>query len=111
MDKKQPKWVNRLIDRVHEFWSYHFTCSHINTMVCWDEAQEAWVVNVAPVYQEVLGGEDDGEKVWAGFFFEAGEFSNSPGVQILAQAVASYCNDCTPIPKLMIKGRFEGRLF
>jgi hypothetical protein len=108
---RQPKWVARLIDRIHRHWQYHAPCKHINVQALWDEAYRAWQVKAAPVFQEVLGGEDDGKRVWSGFVFEMGEFSRTPGVWIQEQAVASYCNECTPYPKLMAKGKFEGHPF
>jgi hypothetical protein len=108
---RQPKWVARLIDLIHRHWQYHAPCNHVGVKAFWDEEYGEWRVNAAPVFQEVLGGEDDGKKVWAGFVFEMGGFSHSPGVWIQEQAVASYCNECTPFPKLMAKGKFEGHPF
>jgi hypothetical protein len=108
---RQPKWITRLIDRIHANWQYHAPCNHIDVQAFWDEEYGAWRVRAAPVFQEVLGGEDDGKKVWAGFVFEMGQFSRSPGVRVQEQAVASYCNECTPFPKLMAKGKFEGHPF
>lgn len=110
-EKKAPKWINRLFDRIHKHWNYHAPCSHINMQAFWDDEYKAWQVKAAPVFQEVLGGPDDGKRVWAGFLFEMGEFSRTPGVWVQEQAVASFCNECTPYPKLMVKGKFEGHPF
>jgi len=108
---RQPKWIARLIDCIHHHWHHHAPCSHVNVRAFWDEGEKAWRVSASPVFQEVLGGPDDGKKVWAGFLFEMGDFSWSPGVSIQEQVVASYCNECTPYPKVMAKGTFEGHPF
>ena len=68
----QPEWISRFIDGIHRRWQYHAPCSHVNVQASWDDEQKTWQVQAAPVFQEVLGGSDDGKKVWAGFSFEVG---------------------------------------
>ncbi len=108
---RQPEWIARFTDCIHRHWQYHAPCSHVNLKALWDEQQTVWQVSAAPVFQEVLGGPYDGKKVWAGFVFEMGKFSRASGVSVQEQAVASYCNECTPYPKLTAKGTFEGHPF
>lgn len=107
-DKKQPRWITRLIDLIHGHWNYHGPCDHINVQ-CYHDQHHGWVVNVAPVYQEVYGGSDDGKKVWTGFVFDVGTFVRVRGLHVEDITVASYCNQCSPCPRLMIRGKFRGR--
>jgi len=81
---------------------------HTHLHAQYDRERECWVVGVAPVFQEVYGGDEDGQKVWTGFLFDIADFLRWPGVHIEEYAVASYCNGCTPVPKLMMSGKFRG---
>lgn len=109
-DKPIPKWIERLFDLIHKHWQYHAPCSHVNMQAFQDESH-MWQIKAAPVFQEVYGGDDDGKRVWAGFLFDTGDFSREEGVWIQEQAVASYCQECTEYPKLMLKGKFRGHQF
>lgn len=112
MDKKNPpKWVNRFFNAVHRSWHYHAACQSIDMQAFFDQEHQSWTMKAAPVFQELYGGEGDGKKVWAGFLFDVGEFSRIPGVWVMEHAVSSYCHECTDHPKLMVKGKFQGRPF
>jgi hypothetical protein len=112
-NKPLPKWVERLFGIIHNCWQYHAPCSHINMQAWWDDQLETpcWQIKAAPVYQEVYGGDEDGKRVWAGFIFDVMDFSRAPGVWVQEQAVASYCQECTAYPKMMLRGKFQGHLF
>ena len=69
------------------------------------------MLKAAPVYQQIYGGPDDGKKVWVGFSFDIGEFGRVPGVKVLNQMVASYCDECTSCPKNILQGEYNGHLF
>jgi len=106
-----PKWARRFLKLIYKHWQYHAMCKHINTQAYFDKEHDAWQFKAAPVYQEVLGGEDDGQKVWAGFLFDVGEFGRNKGVYIADHALQSFCGDCNNCPKMMVKGKFEGHSF
>ena len=96
-------------EAVERNWRYHAR-SH---SLLWRTQEEGgeWKIEVAPVFQEVYGGDDDGKRVWAGFLFDTGDFSREEGVWVQEQAVASYCQECTDYPKLMLKGKYRGHQF
>ena len=110
-DGTPPKWMTKLFDIIYEVWSYHGVCSHVNFQHSKDEANKLWLLKAAPVYQMMYGGELDGKKQWTGFSFDGGRFSNAPGVWVQNHLIASYCNDCTPCPKQIIQGKFQGHNF
>lgn len=110
-DKDPPKWMTKLFDIIYNVWHYHGNCTHINFQHSKDNDNKIWMLKAAPVYQQIYGGEDDGKKGWIGFSFDIGEFGKVPGVKVLNQMIASYCDDCTPYPKHVLQGEFNGHLF
>jgi hypothetical protein len=106
-----PKWVSKVIFLIHKNWHYHTPCKNINNKVFFDEYRNTWQIEMAPVYQEVYGGNEDGKKTWAGFIFDVFDFSRENGVWVQEYAIASYCKDCNENPKIMMKGKYRGRNF
>lgn len=102
-----PKWVSKLTNLIARYWQHHGPCESINFNAFRTE-DNFWMIHAAPAYQEVFGGEQDGEQVWTGFIFEAGEFSRESGLWIQDFAVASHCSACKSYPKIMFKGKFRG---
>lgn len=109
--KQEPKWIERFYNTIYRHWQHHAPCEHINLRSEWNKETRCWHVNAAPVWQEILGGEDDGKKVWAGFLFDFGDFSRAEGVWVQEQAFFSVCEECTPHPKTLTKGKFQGHNF
>lgn len=103
-----PKWVVKLTNLITRYWQHHGPCESINFKCTLTQEGNFWMVHAAPAYQEVFGGEQDGEQVWTGFIFEAGEFSRESGLWIQDFAVASHCSACESYPKIMFKGKFRG---
>lgn len=89
--------------------------SHSPTEQVWwqCEAQDdgTWQIEIAPVFQEVFGGPDDGMKVWPGFEFDALGFSNEAGVEVTSLMAKSRCADATPLPSIAIQGEYFGEPF
>lgn len=110
-ERKTPKWIKQFYQAIYDNWQHHAPCDHVNTKAEWCEDTKCWHIHAAPVWQEILGGEDDGKRVWAGFLFEFGNFSRVDGMWIQRQAFSSVCNECTPYPKTICKGRFKGHRF
>ena len=109
--KPLPKWTENFFHLIHKHWEYHAPCEHINIKASLDRNSKCWLIQAAPVYQEVYGGDEDGKKVWSGFLFDVGDFSKEIGVWVQEYAIASYCQECTDHPKIMIKGKFQGHQF
>ena len=71
-----------------------------------DNDSGEWLIVAAPVFQEVLGGEDDGKIVWTGFVFDTEKLMRAMMVESIS--AASVCNECNPTPALVIRGRYRG---
>ncbi len=106
--KDRPRWVQKLFTLIAKHWHHHGPCKSIHFDARHTPENESWEVEAAPAFQEVFGGEQDGQHVWTGFIFEAGEFSRETGLWLQDFAVASQCTDCCPRPKMMMKGKFRG---
>jgi hypothetical protein len=104
----RPRWVRRLVKLIEKHWRHHGPCNSIHFDARYSPDSLAWEIEAAPAYQEILGGEQDGQQVWTGFIFEAGEFSKETGLWLQNFAVASQCAACCPCPKMMLKGKFRG---
>lgn len=94
---------------VERHWRHHAPCQHLNWSM--QESEEGWQIAVAPVYQEVVGGPQDGEKVWAGFRFDLSGFLGERGVLVENVAAASYCTQCVETPYVGIKGTYYAQAF
>lgn len=94
---------------VERNWMYHAP-SHV---LVWQqyEANDGCRIEVAPAFQEVVGGEQDGMKVWAGFRFDVSGFVAERGILVEGVLAASYCTQCSETPYIGIRGTFFGHPF
>lgn len=104
----RPRWVQKLFKLIAKYWRHHGPCKSISFVARYLPDSLAWEIEAAPVHQEVFGGEQDGQNVWTGFIFEAGEFSRETGLWLQDFAVASHCAACCPRPKMLLKGKYRG---
>jgi len=95
---------------VENHWQHHGNCRHLNWSVT-ERDDGVWQIEVAPVYQEVLGSKDDGMKVWTGFEFDLSGFFGEQEVFALEFGAASYCLDCNATPIIGVRGRYQGQPF
>jgi hypothetical protein len=107
---EQPEWYDKFIALIEFCWEHHGPCQHLHSK-CWYDADGVWLITVAPVFQEVLGGEDDGKKVWTGFIFHSDAFCKADGVSVESFAAGSVCSQCSPHPRLMFRGEYRGHRF
>ena len=61
--------------------------------------------------QEVLGGEDDGKRVWSGFEFDLYGFSLEPGIEFRDVGVMSQTLEHADAPLLGISGQYFSQPF
>lgn len=94
---------------VERHWHHHAPCHHL----LWLENGEGdhFQAEVAPVYQEVVGGEQDGMTVWSGFRFDLSGFLAERGVLTEGVMAASYCTQCAETRSLDLRGTYLGRPF
>jgi len=95
---------------VEHRWEHHGNSHHLLWSIN-ERDDGVWQIEVAPVYQEVLGGEDDGKKVWTGFEFDLSGFLKGQDVFALEFGAASYCVECNATPIIAVRGRFQGQPF
>jgi hypothetical protein len=104
--EKRPPWMARLTRLIERSWLYHGPCGGCQLSVVFNTDNSEWQIVAAPVFQEVLGGEDDGKTVWTGFVFQAEKLLRAMTVESIG--AASVCNQCSPTPALVIRGRYRG---
>ena len=76
-----------------------------------DFIEDTWQVGIAPVFQQVWGGGQDGERTWAPFEFHIAALFREPGMRIEEYAMRSrYCCD-SPTPYFGVKGQYFGEPF
>lgn len=109
--REVPKWIEGFYQVIEKYWEHHSPCEHVNMYSEWIAEGKSWHVYAAPVFQEILGGEDDGKQIWAGFLFDFGNFSRHEGIWIQEQAFLSACVSCNQIPKTMTIGKYKGHRF
>lgn len=104
------EWEDRLKKAVERCWKHHGPALSIG----WFQTKDLFGTDIYfayPVYQEVVGGRDDGLKVWTGFRFILSELLKDESLTVKNIEVASHCNHCNPHPLLDIVGVFEDHEF
>lgn len=104
--EKRPPWFDRFTRLIEGSWAHHGPCRNLHVSCAFDTDSGEWQITAAPVFQEVLGGEDDGKTVWTGFVFHTEKLLRAMVVESIS--AASVCNECNPTPAVMIRGRFRG---
>jgi hypothetical protein len=59
--EKRPPWLPRLTRLIKKSWASHGPSSGPHLSSAFDSDSGEWLIVAAPVFQEVLGGEDDGK--------------------------------------------------
>ncbi len=111
---KRPPWFDELHRQVEENWQHHGPCGRISLTSSYDEERKAWRLVASPVYQEVVGGGQDGAKVWTAFTFDASDLLGLfgvPGLLVREVRVRSLCVQCNPTPLLELTGRLHDEDF
>ena len=104
--EKRPPWFDRFARLIERSWAQHGPCGGFQLSAAFNTDNDEWQIVAAPVFQEVLGGEDDGKIVWTGFRFHAEKLLRAMTVDSIS--AASVCNECSPTPALTIRGRYRG---
>lgn len=104
-----PEWTRNLIAAIKSCWKHQGEGEQLKVHVSFSKQQRIWRVFLSPFLKEVVGGENDGEKYWTPFVFEAGDFSKLPRVEIHNFAVASRCGrSALTEPRMMMVGKYRG---
>ncbi len=95
---------------VEKHWNYHRPCRH---RLWKTERLEDGVTQLeaAPVYQEVVGGSEDGMRVWSAYSMHLSELFAEPGLDVTEFGYRSFCVECTTVPFCGVRGEYKGRAF
>lgn len=92
-------------------WSHHAPGKSISVETTYRPDRADWNILIAPAFQEVVGGSQDGVLIWAGFDLDITSLLDEPEFEVDAMGAASYCIQCSPLPFVGFKGRFKGKPF
>jgi hypothetical protein len=102
--------ISALLHRaVERHWDHSSPCMSIHWSA--DEADGVLAFEAAPCIQEILGGADDGSRVWSAFTFDVSGFTAEPDIEIERITVESACNACCRMAAVSIHGRIQDRPF
>lgn len=94
---------------VERHWRHHAPCNHLLWQV--NDGDDGWQIEVAPVYQEVVGGDQDGQRVWSGFDLDVSDLLAERGMLAACVHAASFCTQCAETPHVGVRGTYLGRPF
>ena len=66
---------------------------------------------VAPIFQEILGGDQDGMQVWSGYEMNLTDFFAVPGIEVTEIGFKSLCVECALNPFIGIRGEYKNGPF
>jgi hypothetical protein len=107
-DPFDEEGLRRAIER---HWTHHSPCNVISVEVNYRPDRADWNILIAPAFQEVVGGSQDGILVWSGFDFDIANFLEEPELEVNVVGMASYLIEKNPTPFVGFKGRFKGKPF
>lgn len=106
-----PEWIYEFANSIDGCWIYHSPCESFNFKADFDSEDEVWYINIAPVYQEIYGGENDGKKVWSAFTFDLFTFFKLPNIQVQSLIVSSDHKEANDWAKMTLAGQYKKHLF
>ena len=65
----------------------------------------------APVFQEVLGGDQDGLRVWSAYSMRLSDLFSEPGIEITEFGFRTYCVECNKTHFVGVRGKYKGQPF
>ena len=93
---------------VRNGWQY-LAPSHRVDWSC-DSRNDVWYIELAPVFQLVLGQVKE-EKIWAHFKFDLAEFANQPGVLVNSVDARNHGQPDRVTPWMTVCGQYFGEMF
>lgn len=102
-----PKeWLEALQERVANCWQWHSPALQIGFRYAKPEqGDDFWEIWAYPAMQEIVGGKEDGETVWAGFNFDVLEFLKDFEPDALGISTRQYAHPS----ELTFEGKFRGK--
>ena len=100
--------VRRLIQR---HWTNNSPCKSLWVEVTYCPHRGDWNVLVAPSFQEIVGGSQDGQLVWSAFSFDISDFLEEPEIEVHSMGMWSFSVEHDSPPMVSFKCRFKGKPF
>lgn len=97
-------------DVVRSHWVYHGICNLMNWSV-FKNSDGVWQIEIAPPFQIVYAGPDDGKTVWTPFEFDIAGFLKDPDVDFHECGVMTRSEVNNTQPFLGIIGTYQGKEF
>lgn len=99
-------WLDELQEKVASCWEWHSLALQVTFRYAKpDEDDDFWEIWAYPAVQEIVGGKEDGETVWAGFHFDVLEFL----ADFESEAVGINTRQHDHPSELTFEGKFRGR--
>ena len=98
-------------DVIRSHWVYHGLCNMMNWSVFLRD-DGVWQIEIAPPFQIVYGGAEDGKQVWTPFEFDIFDFLAEPDVVEVSRCSAmTYSLKHDVQPFIAIVGIYRGKPF
>ncbi len=99
------KWLDELQEKIASCWEWHsLELQFIFRYAKPDQDDDFWEIWAYPAVQEIVGGKEDGERLWCGFNFDVLEFLND----FEPEAVGISTRQFVRPPELTFEGKFRG---
>jgi hypothetical protein len=100
------QWLKELQEKVAHCWEWHAPALQLGFRYAKpDQDDDFWEIWVYPALQEIVGGKEDGETVWAGFNFDVLEFLND----FEPEAIGLSSRQLDDPSELTFEGKFRGQ--
>ena len=91
-------------------WTY-LSKGNISNWAIHKRDDDVWQIGVAPVFQEVYGGEDDGKRVWSAYEFDILAFLTDPELIVRECGAMSFQESTNTRPFVGFVGLYKGQPF
>ena len=100
-----------LLRIIRRHWTNDSPCNSLWVKVTNRPHRGDWNVVVAPPFQEIVGGSQDGQLVWSAFAFDISDFLEEPEIEVHSMGMWSYSVENASPPLVSFQCRFKGKPF
>jgi hypothetical protein len=100
------QWLDSLQEKIAACWEWHSPAVQIGfRYIKPEEIDDFWEIWAYPAIQEIVGGKEDGEKVWSGFNFDIMEFLTDFKPEVVSISTRRFRDPS----ELTLEGQFHGQ--
>lgn len=109
LNVNEPTWLSDLRQSIWSNWWPHGPNRTMHWCIESDD-EGGWIIRACPVYQEIYGGERDGEIVWTPYTFDGSAFLQQieDDFRIEGFSIASFDERLDTQPMFLVKADREG---